>query len=382
VKHEGLFDGSLQELIMSNRKLVILSIVAGVMIVWAAIQSRIARGPARAPSGPSYLIQGLDPGRIASIIIGTGENAARLVRQGDRFVVGNKDNYPAVISKINELITSCLDIRTVGLITSNPANHDDLEVSEANAKNIVKFLDNDGHTITGVVIGRTDSERRSTYVRLTSSNDVYTATEAPQAPDSEMDYVEKEIVNISRDDVVRVTVTGPNDIYTLKVDDSNDDNIILEGVPEGKKLKQSDARQVLSALSDLSFNDVRKESSEEKKLKFENTYVCESKDQILYTFDIAETGDKNYVKCKAEYIGEAEIVIERGNKTKEELKNKEAKFLAYEKANDFKKHQGWLYEIAEWKAKNLTRELVELLEEAKKSASANNSEDTKIKPPK
>jgi hypothetical protein len=156
----------------------------------------------------------------------------------------------------------------------------------------------------------------------------------------------------------------------------------LEGVPEGKKLKQSDAKQILSALSDLSFNDVRKESSEEEKLKFENTYVCESKDQILYTFDIAETGDKNYVKCKAEYIGEAEIVIERGNKTKEELKNKEAKFLAYEKANDFKKHQGWLYEIAEWKAKNLTRELVELLEEAKKSASANNSEDTKIKPPK
>ena len=373
---------------MSNRKLVILSIVAGVMIVWATIQSRIARGPARAPLGTSYLIQGLDPGRIASIVIGTGENAVRLVRQGDRFVVGNKDNYPAVISKINDLITSCLDIRTAGLITSNPANHGDLEVSEEKTRNIVKFLDNDGQTITGVVIGRTNSERRSTYVRLTSSNDVYITTEALQAPDSAMDYVEKEIANISRDDVVRVTVTGPNDIYTLKVDDSNDDNIILEGVPKGKKLKQSDARQVLSALSYLSFSDVKRESSEEGKLLFEHAFVCESKDEILYIFDIARTDNEGYVKCKAEYIGEAEILIERGKKTKEELKDKEAKFLARDKAVSFsKRHQGWVYEIPEYKAKDLTRKLAELLEEQKdketeKSASASNSGDTKGKPPK
>lgn len=386
---------------MSNRKLVILSIVAGVMIVWAVIQSRIARGPARAPSGASYLIQGLDTAKIASIVVGTGEKAVRLVRQDNSFVVGNKDNYPAVTSNINELITSCLDIRTVELITSNAANHNELQVSEEKAKSIVKFLKMDGQTITGVVIGKTDSEARSTYVRLVSSDDVYTTTEAPQVRDSTMDYIEKEIVNISRDDVVRVTVTGPNDSYTLKVDDSNDDNIILENIPEGKNLKKSDCRQLLSALSDLSFNDVRKvadpflpgESSEEEKLKFENTYVCESKDHILYTFDIAETGDKNYVKCKAEYIGETQVIKEKRKESKEELRDKEAKFLAYNKAVDFtKRHQGWLYEIAEWKAKNLTRKFAELLEEekkekkegkeAEKSASASNGKETKSESPK
>lgn len=208
-----------------------------------------------------------------------------------------------------------------------------------------------------------------------------------------MDYIEKEIVNISRDDVVRVTVTGPNDSYTLKVDDSNNDNIILENIPEGKNLKKSDCRQVLSALSDLSFNDVKKESSEEEKLKFENTYVCESKDHILYTFDIAKTGDKNYVKCKAEYIGETQVVKEKRKESKEELRDKEAKFLAYNKAVDFtKRHQGWLYEIAEWKAKNLTRKFAELLEEekkekkegkeAEKSASASNGKEAKSESPK
>jgi len=361
---------------MSNRKLVILSIVAALMIACAVIQSRMGQAPARAPLVSSYLIQGLDTAKIASIVIGTGEDAVRLIRQRDHFVVGNKDNYPAVTSKINDLITSCLDIRTVELITSNPANHNALEVGEENAKRIVKFLKHDGQTITGVVIGKTDSEARSTYVRLVSSNDVYTTTEAPQVRVSAMDYIEKEIVNISRDDVVRVVVSGPNDSYTLKVDDSNDDNIILENIPEGKKLKKSDCGQVLSALSYLSFNDVRKESSEEGKLKFENTYVCESKERIVYTFHIAKADGKSYVECIAEYVGE-EIVKERRKESKEELKNKEAKWLAHDRALNFsKRHQGWLYEIPEWKAKNLRRKLSELFEEEKQEEKEEKEADT------
>jgi hypothetical protein len=231
----------------------------------------------------------------------------------------------------------------------------------------------------GIVIGKTDSQTRSTYVRLVSSDDVYTMTETPRVPDSAIDYVEKEIVNISREDVARVTVTGPNDSYTLKIDDSNDDNIILEKIPEGKKLKKNDCTQVISALSYLSFDDVEKESSEQAKLKFENTYVCESKDQIVYTFDIAKAEGKTYVKCSAEYVGETQIVKEKRVESEQELKNKEAKLLAQDRAANFAgKHQGWLFEIPQWKAKNLTKKLAELLEEEKADtpASIDNSKKT------
>lgn len=41
--------------------------------------------------------------------------------------------------------------------------------------------------------------------------------------------------------------------------------------------------------------------------------------------------------------------------------------LAHDRALNFtNKHYGWLYEIPEWKAKNLTRKLAELLEEEEK----------------
>ncbi|HUW20246.1 MAG TPA: DUF4340 domain-containing protein [Sedimentisphaerales bacterium] len=357
---------------MSNRKLAILGIVAALMVVILTVtEARKHMGPVGASGTALPLIQGLDPARIASIVIGRGEGVTRLVRQGRRFVVENKDGYPASTSKVNRLIASCLDIRTMELITGNPANHESLNVSEEKAQNIVKFLGGDGQVITGVIVGSSrlpelQMEKRSTYVRLIGSNDVYEAQDVPLPESSPMDYVEKEIVDVDRSDVVRVTVIGPEGNYTLRADDSNDDNIVLDDIPEGKKLKTSDCREVLSALSSLSFNDVKKESSDEEgKLKFDNTYVSALKDSTVYTFKIAEADGKTYVKCSAQYTGEPPRILESG----EELKDKEAKLLARDRAADFtKRHQGWVYEVSEWKAKNLVRKLADLLEEEKPKA--------------
>ena len=140
---------------MSDKKLMILGIVAALMVVLTAGQSYLSKmkAPSKAPQGDAYLIQGLDPGKIAFIEVGKGENPVQLVRRGNSFVVANKEDYPALTSKINDLLTSCRDIRTVGLVTSNPANHESLHVTEEKAQNVVKFLGEDEKIITGLVIG-------------------------------------------------------------------------------------------------------------------------------------------------------------------------------------------------------------------------------------
>ena len=115
---------------MSNKKLTILGIVAAGMIVWAAVQSKISSRPAATAMGGAYLLQGLDPSAIGSIVVQADGNSITLARQGEAFVVVNKDNYPAQTSQINSLITSCLDIQTSELITSNKDNFAQLGVSE------------------------------------------------------------------------------------------------------------------------------------------------------------------------------------------------------------------------------------------------------------
>ncbi|MHC4619481.1 MAG: DUF4340 domain-containing protein [Planctomycetota bacterium] len=362
---------------MSNRKLLILGVVAAMMVVLTVLQARLGREPARETGAGSYLIQGLDTSRIGSIEIGKGDNPTRLVRQGNRFVVANKDNYPAAVSKINTLLTSCLDIRTIELITRDPANYESLDVTEAKSQNVVKFLDGGGQVITGVVIGSSrlpelEMSKRSAYVRLVSGSEVYEAVGVPLAGGSALDYVEKEIVDVSRSDVVKVTVTGPDGSYTLRVPDGNDeDNIVLEDMPEGKKLKTSDAGGVLGALSYLSLSDVKRESSfGEGGLEFDTTYVSHLKDFTVYTLEIAKKDGKTYVKCSAEYTGKTREIL----RSQEGLEDKEAKLVARDRAMVFtKQHQGWVYEISEWKANNLTKKRSDLLEDEEKGDEADSS---------
>jgi hypothetical protein len=316
---------------MSNRKLTILGIVAVLMVVWAVVQSRISSRRKAESDRPVYLIQGLNPADIDSIALGTSENVVTLKRQRGRFVVVDKDNYPAVASKINELITSCLDIRTAELYTDDEANHRDLGVTEEDARNVVKFFKPGSSLLTGVVLGKAREQGRGTYVRLASSDKVYVTSEAPRIRNGAMDYIDQELIEISQDDIESVTVTSADGDYTLKKEEQG---IILENLPEGKKPKDSDCEQVFNTLTNLRFDDVMKKAAAEEDLNFQRKFVCRLKDSTVYTIGIAQKDDKTYVTCEADFMDKTPITKEKGVESEEELKKKEAKLLARDKAKE------------------------------------------------
>jgi hypothetical protein len=360
---------------MSNKKLTILGIVAVIMVLWAVVQSRISNRPDGEPAGPTLLIQGLDPARVDSIVVGTDEAAFSLKRQKSGFVVVDKDNYPAKTSEINSLISKCVEIQTSELVTDNPANHEDLDVTEEKARSVVKFMKADPNSplLTGVIIGKTKELGQGSYVRLLSSdsvtsNKVYVTSNAPWFGGGAMNYIDQELISAKREDIESVTVSSQNSTYTLKTKEDGQD-IVLDNMPIGKKLKSSDAQSVFTALTSLRFDDVDKVSSD---MVFENQYMCRLKDSTVYALRIAQKGDKTYVSCVAEFTDKTPVEkasIDQGGQveSEEELKKKEAKLLARDNAVKFTaRHQGWAYQIAEWKAKNLTKELVELLEDEEK----------------
>src|SRR4030043_128909 len=101
--------------------------------------------------------------------------------------------------------------------------------------------------------------------------------------------------------------------------------------------------------------------------------MCRLKDSTVYALRIAQKDGKTYVSCVAEFTDKTPVEkapVDQGGKveSEEELKKKEAKLLARDNATKFTtKHQGWVYEIAEWKAKNLMKELADLIGDEKKS---------------
>jgi len=355
---------------MSNQKLGILAVVAAVTVLWAAVQSRLSSRTGTRMSGPSYLIQGMDPADIGSITVGHGDAAVRIEQQGGRFVVANKANYPADPKQINDLITKSLDVKTTEAYTDDPKNHEELEVTEDKASHVVKFFKPDGTLLTGVVIGKSQEGGQSTFVRQASNDTVFLAESSPYFRSRGLDYVNQEIVSVKREDVNAVTVTTPDGAYTLRPKQGGD-GVIFEGLPAGKKLKDSDAKSVFGALTSLRFEDVNQPADIEG-VSFDHLYVCRLDDSTEYKFNLGKKGDKTYLMCEAKYTDTTPVTKKLNEvETEEQLKVKEAKLLADESAQKFTlRHKGWIYEVADYKAKYLTQKRSELLEEVEEEAAA------------
>jgi hypothetical protein len=359
------------------------------MIALAVVLSGITSRPYARATAPAYLIQGLDPDQIASITIGStsspskgaGSEQVILNRRGQGFVVASKDNYPALSSEINKLITTCLDIQTAEMYTDNPANHKDLGVTEEDARHLVKFFKADSSLLTGVVIGKPIEKSPGGYVRRVEDNKVYVmAAQVPWIKKRATEYVEQGLTNVKREDIESVTVSCPNETYVLRPGD--DKTVVLDNLPEGKKLKSDVANRVFTALANLRFDDVNADGSR-RDLKFDRKYVCRLKDSTVYTFWLAKDpaspsaraeagGDNWFAKCDALFMDKTPVTKTQGEvESEDQLKKKEAKLLASDAAEEFsEKHKGWVYQIPAYNAENLNKPIAELVEDLVKKEQA------------
>jgi hypothetical protein len=294
-------------------------------------------------------------------------------------VVANKADYPADPKQINDLITKCLDIKTTELYTDNPKNHEDLEVTEEKAKNVIQFFKADGSLLTGVIVGKSLETGQGSYVRRPTEDPVYLAASVPWFRSGALEYVNQEIASIERDDVNSVTVTTPEGPYTLQA--GAGDTVALIDPPAGRKLKDSDAKSVMNALDSLRFDDVNT-PEELSDLDFDHLFVCRMDDSTQYRLRVAKQGDKTYVKCDAQFTDTTPVTMTPGQvESEEELKRKEAKLQAQEKAQKFtRRHKGWIYEVPDWKANYLTKKKSELLEDEEPPVEAEASDAAEPEP--
>ena len=348
---------------MSNRNLGILAVVAAVMVVWAVLQSRFSHPSRIVSSVPVDLIQGLDTSVIDSIVIGHGDDAVSLAKRNDRFVVVNKENYPADPKLINGLIAKCLDVKRTRLYTSSARNHEDLEVTDDTAQGLVRFFRGDGTLLTGIVVGKSPDTGVGAFVRLADSNDVYVSESVPYFATSPLDYINTELVSVPVDDVNLVTVSTPDGAYTLRPSE-NGLGAVMVDMPADKILKTDDARSVLEALSTLRFADVNTPEALGD-LDFDHAYVCLLNNSIQYTLSLAEKDGKHYVRAGATFTDMTPVTITQGVKeSDEQLKPKEAKLRDHANAQTFDlRHRGWIYEISSSDAEELTKSQADLLED-------------------
>lgn len=350
---------------MSDKKLAILGVIAVLAAAAAMMVSRLGETGRQTNLVVGPLIGGLDVDAVSKIALSgeKGKQKVTLVKKDTRFVVAEKDNYPASLRKVNELVNACLDIRTAELRTSDKANHADLGVTEETAKTVAAFYDAADKPLTGVIISENRPDSQDAFARLISDDKTYLILQSPWMNGQPMNYIDTQLVQADAKKIAEVTVTDPNNVvYTLK-GEKDGEVITLAAMPAGKQFKATDYRSVFTALSGLTFEDVTAKDKVEV-LRFDHSYVCKLNDSTVYTLKLAQKDGKAYLDITAEFTDKTAVMKEKEVESQEQLKEKEAKLLARDAAEAFaKKTANWLYILPEQKAKELIKPLKDLIED-------------------
>ena len=365
---------------MTDKKLTVLGIAAIAMVILVGIQSGLLNKRPAAPASQGYLLQGLSTDAVATILIGASADQVILTRKGTAFTVVSLDDYPAKTDQVNGLLTQCLDIKTLELITSNPANHAEIGVTQDTARYVLKFVDANNEPLAGLLISETNPDTGNAYAKLLSSDDVYAITNVPWLYTTAGDYLEKLLLNVDQPNIESVTVTTASGDYTLQPMGTAGE-VTVADLPAGVDVDAALAKKVFTALGNLRFTEVRTAAAE--KLDFTFFYKCTLKDTTVYTISIARRAASFFIKCDAEFMDRSQVKMQRGVvESDEELKKKEAKLLAKQAVDKFNKlHTGWVYELPAFQAENMTKHLSDLLKQPPQLPVAPTGENNPVKEP-
>lgn len=351
---------------MSNKNLLLLLVAA---VVLSAVTGLLYVGddkPEREFESGTPLVQGLPVEKVQSIEIKGGSDSVTLRRSGESFVLANKNNYPASTDKVNNLLTSIIDIRCERKVTDSSENYADLGVKEGGSgATMISFFDSSGTKLLGLIKGKTDENSRGAYVRKMGKDNVFLTQEYLSLNSAPLDYVDKNLLSLSKDKMKWVKVDVKKDSYRLVKNDDGDAE--LKNVPEGKQLKQSPANNAFTALTNMRFDDMHP-AGEVDIEKWDGDYRCRLSSGITYRVRTAKKDDTYYARFSAK--AQASDVEITGTESEEQLKKKQkAKNRAQEAAQTARtfnqKHGNWIYEIAEWRANKLRKPLSELVEAKK-----------------
>ena len=342
-----------------NKNLVILLAVTVIMVLIVFALYSGNRAVKREFEPGSLLIQGVAPEKIQTISIVHGKETVTLKRRDKGFVLAERDDYPASLSRINELLLVCLEIRCKSKVTDAKENYRELGIEEgADNAVVVTFKDSSGQTLFGLVRGK-NAEGGGAYVRLLDQSAVYASEGYPAIEATPTSFLDKMIVDVKADNIRRVEVRTGKDQYALTRDEKG--VVALEKAPEGKRAKPSVCETVATALAGLEFSDVS--SAGKMPLEWDTTYTCQLASNLVYTVQLAKKGDRYYAKFSAS-APEVEGVQITRTEAEQELKKKDALLQAVEKAREFTPRQApWVYELPSWTAENMRHPLSNLVED-------------------
>jgi hypothetical protein len=253
---------------MTARTLIGLAVALIVLTVLAIYGQRGGDAPGGADVGRPLMPElesALDRVDRVAVVGGGNTPIATLLRREDRWVVAEKDEYPADVAKIRDVLRGLAEARIVERKTANPAYYDRLGVESVDAETAsgvaitARAGDND---VAAVIVGDGAGSGYH-YVRPLNQDTSFMVDRELEVPRNVAQWVDPTIVDVRGARVRQVEIQHPDgEIVRLSKADEQQTNFTVEVVPTGRELQYPGVANVIgNALRELRLEDVEASSS-------------------------------------------------------------------------------------------------------------------------
>jgi uncharacterized protein DUF4340 len=251
---------------MQKKGFLALAAATAVLVVLAIIA--VATGNhdvSRAPPGRRAL-PGLAGrlGEVAAVDLRRSDLTATFRRQGERWLVAERGDYPANSGRVRQLVLAMAELTLVEPKTERPALYPRLEVEDPGKgkSSLVSLKDKAGKTLAALIIGKRRYDRLGegndgVYVRKPGAARSWLARGSIDLEGAMSSWLDREILDIPEKRIAKMQMTGADGARLVVSRAAPQGTFAVEGAPPGAKFKGQDAIAAPAAgLAGLELEDV------------------------------------------------------------------------------------------------------------------------------
>lgn len=352
---------------MTPRSFIALAVVT-VAMVGAAVAAVVTRpAPTLIPTDRALVFPEVATAvnAIAELEVKSADRTFTLKSKNGGWVLASVGDYPVLFDKVKTVLVQISQLKLLEAKTANADRYERLNVQPVSAEGAksreITLRDKDGKVLAKGLIGKKvdtlfGADRGGTYVRVDGEKRAWLAEGTVDLGEGPADWVEKKVIDVSGDNMKRLTVTAPGGGTVVVQRAAPDDkDFKLSDVPEGRTQRgQWETNQMPKALEGIQLKDLATAADVAfrdggHKAEFETF------DGLVIRTEAAKIGNRYWARFSASAENATGEQAEALKKRAEEINART---------------DGYVYEIDEAPGKKLTCDHVNLLDGAGTDACA------------
>ena len=372
---------------MRGRTLVMLG-VATAVIVLAAIVVRQQTTIAVPQQGGALFPKLLTRINDVTEVKGTSaQGSYTLLLHDGRWVVKEREAYPADTSKVRQLLFGLAQLQRVEPKTSNPELYDKIGVQDVSAKGAdslqIKLSDAKGETLAELIVGKdqlskADLSKREYFVRLPGDPQSWLVEGKFPQDKPPSNWLQKNILRVDARRLREVRVThADGQRVTVRRKDPSAEDYELVGLPKGAEIESQYAvNSIADTLTNLSLDDVRPAAAVDFSKKGALSAELATFDGLRVNMQAIKDGNNDLAHFTASFdpslVEKADSPKQEGAATANEKKKnplKQADEVKKEVAELNARWHDWAYVVPGYRVNTLAKKESELIKIGKKEKS-------------